>query len=612
MSLIESYELNELQNVMGAACPIAQRTSSPTPMTGTACGQSNTQAVISSSQTPDSLTISPARAEGSEPAPLTSHNIATPLKAASFCHQLRAHPNRRFANAVVSTIEHGANIGYLGPRSAHRARNLQSAAKNPRVIAETLGKECAAGRMAGPYSSPPCPKLRCSGIGLVPKKSGTMRMITHLSAPAGQSINDFIPKDPYSLQYATVDDAIRMVQKHGKGARMAKTDVKHAFRLVPVRPADWPLLGVHWEEKFYIDKCLPFGLRSAPFLFNRIAEAFEWILRHNYAIQDILHYLDDFFIVGPAHSVVCQRHIDIIGNVAHSLGMPLSPEKTEGPATRLPFLGIELDSMGGKARLPPEKLGELQKLVITWQQRRKCKKRRLLSLIGKLTFATKVVPAGRVFLRRLIDASTTVSRLHHRITLNTDTRADLAWWQQFLPTWSGISFFLEEEWTLASTLHLYTDAAGAIGYGAYFRGSWLSEPWLPHQRLGVAGISIAWQELFAIVAAVWTWAQHLQRKKVVFHTDNMSITQAWARTSSRDPQIMRLIRILHLLAARGSFMVSLSHIKGVDNVIADALSRQQLARFRKAAPDANQEPDPRPAELDQIVIFEGHLSPWAS
>ena len=547
-----------------------------------------------------------------DPLPLTSHTVVTPLKAGSFGLQLRTHPDRAFAQAVVSDIQRGACIGYIGPRSTLRARNLRSATINPDVISETLHKECVAGRMAGPYDCPPCPKFRSSGVGLVPKKSGKMRMITHLSAPAGRSINDFIPKDLYSLQYTSVDDAITMIQNHGPGALMAKTDVKQAFRLIPVQPADWPLLGIQWQGQFYVDKCLPFGLRSAPFLFNRLAEAFEWILRHNYGITDILHYLDDFFTVGPPASTVCLRKLQTISSVASSLGLPLAPEKTEGPATRLTFLGIELDSMEGRAHLPPDKLSELRELIVVWRQRRKCQKRHLLSLIGKLSFATKVVPAGRVFMRRLIDASTTVTRMHHRITLTKETRADLAWWHQFLPVWPGTSLFLEEAWTPAPTLHLYTDAAGAIGYGAYFNGAWLSESWLPHQRLNSKGISIAWQELFAIVAAVWTWSKKLQRKKVIIHTDNMSITQAWARTASRDPFIMQLIRILYLLAARGSFLVKLSHIAGVNNVIADSLSRQQFTRFRNAAPHASAAPAPRPCELDLLTTVEDQLSPWAN
>ena len=66
----------------------------------------------------------------------------------------------------------------------------------------------------------------------------------HLSAPFGNSINDGIAADEYRLHYKTEDDAIRMIQRHGNGCYMAKLDLKHAFRICPVRREDWELLGI--------------------------------------------------------------------------------------------------------------------------------------------------------------------------------------------------------------------------------------------------------------------------------------------------------------------------------------------------------------------------------
>ena len=79
-----------------------------------------------------------------------------------------------------------------------------------------------------------------------------------------------------------MDDATHMLSALGKGALMAKVDLKSAFTMVPVRRQDWELLGMKWKEAYYVDTCLPFGLRSAPYLFNRFAEALQWILQRNY------------------------------------------------------------------------------------------------------------------------------------------------------------------------------------------------------------------------------------------------------------------------------------------------------------------------------------------
>ena len=140
----------------------------------------------------------------------------------------------------------------------------------------------------------------CSGVGVVPKKSGKLRLIHHLSAPAGVSVNDGIPKDLYSLQYVTIDDAINMILRLGRGTLLAKIDIRNAFRLCPVRPEDRPLLGIYWRQQYYYDLVLPFGLRSAPFIFNQVADAFEWICREEFGISDLIHLLDDFLTAGPS------------------------------------------------------------------------------------------------------------------------------------------------------------------------------------------------------------------------------------------------------------------------------------------------------------------------
>ncbi len=67
----------------------------------------------------------------------------------------------------------------------------------------------------------------------------------------------------------------------------------------------------------------------------------------------------------------------------------------------------------------------------------------LLSLVGKLSFAARAVPAGRLFIRRLITLSTKVKQFHHHIRLNEEAQADIAWWMSFLPTWNGTALFVD-------------------------------------------------------------------------------------------------------------------------------------------------------------------------
>lgn len=105
-------------------------------------------------------------------------------------------------------------------------------------------------------------------------------------------------------------------------------------------------------------------------------------------------------------------------HICRQLGFPIAEGETEVPATILVFLGILLDTVKLEMRLPEDKLAALKALLQQWRTTKKTTKRELLSLIGSLSFTAKVIPAGRLFLRRLIDLSTSVPKLHHRIKLN--------------------------------------------------------------------------------------------------------------------------------------------------------------------------------------------------
>ena len=136
---------------------------------------------------------------------------------------------------------------------------------------------------------------------------------------------------------------------------LVKADIKEAYRMIPVHPQDQCLLGIQWEDAVYINRMLPFGLRSAPNIFSAVADALQWILSTK-GITHSLHYLDDFIMVtdsiGKAHF---QKD-----TFFDSLGVPLEYSKLEGPSTCLVFLGIEVDIEALQLRLPRDKLSRLK------------------------------------------------------------------------------------------------------------------------------------------------------------------------------------------------------------------------------------------------------------
>lgn len=94
----------------------------------------------------------------------------------------------------------------------------------------------------------PIPGLRVSPLGVVPKKEANKFCLIHpLSYPAGESVNDGIDAQECKVSYTSFDAALVWVRKYGRGSLLAKTDIESAFRLLPVHPESFRLLGCKWE-----------------------------------------------------------------------------------------------------------------------------------------------------------------------------------------------------------------------------------------------------------------------------------------------------------------------------------------------------------------------------
>ena len=126
--------------------------------------------------------------------------MVTPLIADCFEQGLQTHPDQVFAKYVVEGIREGFDIGFRGPQEDTYSVNLKSAFEHPEVITEYVRKETQVGRICGPFQAPPFEGFRCSPIGAVPKNDpNKFRIIMNLSAPKGNSINDHISKEDFSL-----------------------------------------------------------------------------------------------------------------------------------------------------------------------------------------------------------------------------------------------------------------------------------------------------------------------------------------------------------------------------------------------------------------------------
>ena len=180
--------------------------------------------------------------------------------------------------------------------------------------------------------------------------------------------------------------------------------------------------------------------------------------------------------------------------------------------------------------------------------------------------------------------------------MNREARDDIHWWCELLMTQNRASFVPDPKRLYSTDLMLFTDAARFKGMGAICGTRWFQSTWPPH----LFNEDIDFLELFAIMVAARIWGHEWAGRRVVFCTDNKPITQIWQSGTTPSTNLMTIVRKLYLHAAISHFSISFKHIFSYHNAVADALSRFQMDRFRRLAPQADKTPTPIPDDVWQL------------
>lgn len=246
----------------------------------------------------------------------------------------------RFYNRFSNSI-----LGKRRSNSEYKSKIYQGKHRHLKTI---IDSDIAAGRVAGPFHTPPFKFFRVSLLGLVPKRSGLsdFRVIHHLSPPAGSSVNDGISDTNWTVNYESIDKAVQIILQYGRNSTLSKIDIEHAYKIVPISPSSCHLLGFRLGDKYYFDKTLPVGLSYSCNLFEKFSNAVHWIVENKLGIQGSVHVLADILFIWHPVIDTCTKSSYLAGFFifAEKLGIPIKQEKTVFPTTKLTFLGLELDS----------------------------------------------------------------------------------------------------------------------------------------------------------------------------------------------------------------------------------------------------------------------------
>ena len=477
---------------------------------------------------------------------------------------------------VVDLLKYGCPINFEGTGiSKRRCTNHKGATQFAADIDSYLEDEISEGAVMGPLDKSPFDvELVISPLNTCPKKdSKDRRVIVDLSFPKcnpTQSVNGGIDKDSYlgeriRLRYPTVDQLVYLVRKFGQGCALYKRDLRRAYRQFPVDPADLYLLAYQWRGKFYVDRVLTMGLRSAAFLCQRYTNAVAFIARKRGI--SLVNYLDDF--AGADTWDGAEQAFLELGNLFTELGITESPAKACAPSTRMVFLGVQFDTC--KMEVSEERCVEVKTLLAQWERKVEATKRELQSLFGVLQFVAACVRPGRIFLARLLNELRECPEVGS-IKVSEELRQDVRWWKEFMKVYNGVSLMPEAHWSEPDAViscDACLDGAGGWFEGSYFHAQF--PKFIKDQHLHINAL-----EMLTLTVALKLWGRHLVRKKILMYCDNWSSVVVAQTGKARDKFLQACLREIVFTQARHGFEVKFRHIEGEKNRTPDLLSRWYL------------------------------------
>ena len=153
-----------------------------------------------------------------------------------------------------------------------------------------------------------------------------------------------------------------------------------------------------------------------------------------------------------------------------------------------------------------------------------------------------------------------------------EARSDILWWTCVIEHWNGLSMMLNLRRSNPD-ITITSDASGVWGCGAYSSVAWFQYQWPPSYK----DHHITIKELLPIVIATAIWGIDWTNKSILCRCDNEAVVHIINTGTSKDPEVMGLMRCLHFIAAKFNLLLSATHIAGVENSLANAVSRDNLA-----------------------------------
>jgi hypothetical protein len=477
----------------------------------------------------------------------------------------------------VQWIEEGVPIEFV-TSPAPQTRKSVIRNKTERLfareqVAELLQRQCI---RLNPNAKVICP------LGVAPKKGPVQYRLIHNV----RYVNRYCT--PKRFKYEKLTDLQNIVKG---GEWMVKFDLTAGYHHIPLKASQQQFFGFEFEGKVYSWQQLFFGLSPAPYIFTMILRDIARKWRFDGII--LVHYLDDFCLFASSYSV-CLQQMQRVRRDLEDLGFVINEIKSQlEPVQELEFLGYEVNTVNVPTFTVPQ--SRLDKLVgcllkLSSAGREPVPVRKVASVAGQILSMSLALSPARLFTRAMYRVVDTINRCdlpggwNASVVLSTEATAEVAFWLEGLSKWNGTSIVRE---SAVRVIQITSDASHLQGWGG-----WTGNPCTSFTM----AIDSSMVHTFDAQGR-WTVLEreehiNLQELRGFFNTaqalspviprgarikPRMDNTVALAYINNgggRIPLLTTVVKQIWLLfVTNGWVLERAEHIRGVDNVLADWLSR---------------------------------------
>jgi len=534
-------------------------------------------------------------------------HVDTPINVEKFEELLKKHPNLPFKSTVITGLLEGNWTGAITLREGYPDTHDDALLppSDPAHI-DFLKKQCEKEVELGRFSKPFGPDLYggmySPPVHVVPKpNSPDFRLITNHSA-GPFSLNSMIDHERIAgFPLDNMTHLSKMLQQTrakfpNDELVVFKSDIAEAYRLIPVHKY-WQIKQiVTIDGKRYVDRRNCFGNRASAAIFIAFSSLVNWIAKKERGI-DVASYVDDFFGVELKSNLLRYEPYDTMFPASQTkllqlwdeLGIPHKRQKQVfGP--KLTIIGIEVDANSLSFSLSADARGELENHLREVAREPKGKGvkyrvRDLQQVAGWLNWGLNVFPSLRPGLCNVYAKLATTSRNNPFTSLyiNNAIRSDLTWAADHLASMSGIYILKSLDWELKDAdMYAYCDAS-LTGMGIYFPKT-NEGLFAPVPESAPKG-RIFYFEALTVLSALHIAITDGERSgmKIVLYTDNFNTVEIFNSLAAQ-PDYNEILKAAVDIIIEHNVDLRVIHIPGSENVVADALSRNQLIEAVKLAP----------------------------